>query len=169
MSIRVSLTNLGVAAPLAAEIESQIAGGTGSDRRLRELGFIAGDVLAAGITAGSVNVGRLAELGTPTELARYLGSKINLPPVNTVLPVITGTAQVGQTLTGSTGTFTSTTAITYTRAWLADGVVIAGATAGTYVPVTGDIGKLITERVTATNANGSTTVASAPTAAVIAA
>lgn len=169
MSIRDGLSNLGVAGPLAAEIQSQIAANTGDARRLRELGFIAGDILAAGITAGSVSAPRLAEASTPTVVARFLAEKINTPPVNTALPAITGTAQVGQTLNGSTGTWTSKTSITYVRAWLANGVVIAGATAATYVPVAGDVGKTITERVTATNANGSAVAVSAPTAAVIAA
>lgn len=168
MSIRTDLTNLGVAGPLAAEIEAQVTAGTGNARRLRELGFVPGDVLAAGITAGTVSVPKLAELGVPTVVARYLGKQVNAVPVNTAAPAITGTAQVGQTLSGSTGTWTSKSSITYVREWLADGAVISGATAATYVPVAGDVGKTITERVTATNANGSAVAVSAPTAAVIA-
>lgn len=79
MSIRTDLTNLGVAGPLAAEIERQISAQTGDARRLRELGFIAGDVLASGITSGNVNVVELAELGTPTEVARYIGANVTPP------------------------------------------------------------------------------------------
>lgn len=89
-------------------------------------------------------------------------------PVNTVLPAITGTAKVGQTLTVSNGTWTSTTTPTFTRQWKAAGVNIAGATGATYVPVTGDIGKAITCAVTATNTGGSTTATSAATVAVVA-
>lgn len=169
MSIRTDLTNLGVAGPLAEEIQKQITAGTGDARRLRELGFIAGDILAAGITAGSVSAPRLAEASTPTEVARYLGKQVNVAPVNTVMPAITGTAQVGQTLTVSNGTWTSKTSITYARQWRAGGVNISGATGTTYVPVTGDVGKVITCVVTASNANGGTSVVTAPTAAVIAA
>jgi len=88
------------------------------------------------------------------------------PPVNTVLPVITGTAQVGQTLTGTLGTFTGATATA--RQWYAAGTAIAGATAGTYVVVAGDVGKKITLKVTATNAYGYTVATSLPTATVIA-
>lgn len=169
MSVRVDLTNLGVAGPLAEEIQTQITAGTGDARRLRELGFVPGDILAAGITAGTVSVTRLAEASTPTEVARYLGKQVNVAPVNTVMPAITGTAQVGETLTVSNGTWTSKTAITYARQWQADGVDISGETGTTYEPVSGDVGKVITCVVTASNANGGTTVVTAPTAAVIAA
>jgi hypothetical protein len=90
-------------------------------------------------------------------------------PVSTVAPAITGTAQVGQTLTVTNGTWTGAATITYARQWQAGGVNIAGATGTTYVPVVGDIGKVITCRVTATNGLGSTAATSNATAAVIAA
>lgn len=92
----------------------------------------------------------------------------SVKPVNTVAPAITGTAQVGQTLTASNGTWTGTPAPTYTKQWYADGVAIAGATAGTYVPVAGDVGKVITAAVAAKNVAGTVTVVTAGTAAVIA-
>lgn len=169
MSIRTDLTNLGVAGPLAAELEKQIQAGTGNTRRLMELGFVAAAALVAGITAGTIKVNKLTELGVPTVVAKYLGGKINAAPLNTVLPAITGTAQVGQVLTVSNGTWTSKTSISYARQWLANGVVIAGATATTYTPVVGDVGKTITAVVTATNTNGGKSVVTNPTAAVIAA
>ncbi|MDI7923398.1 hypothetical protein [Ferirhizobium litorale] len=102
--------------------------------------------------------------------ASYLGSGVIGgigSPNNSVLPTITGTAQVGQTLTSTTGTWTGSP--TYARQWKADGVAISDATAATYVPVIGDIGKTITVTLTATNAAGSAYVTSAATAAVIAA
>lgn len=88
-------------------------------------------------------------------------------PANTALPAITGTAQVGQTLTLSNGTFTGT-GITYTKRWFAAGVLIVGANAGTYVPVAGDVGKIIQGQVIATNTSGQAQAFSAATAAVIA-
>lgn len=90
-------------------------------------------------------------------------------PVNTVAPAITGTAQVGQTLTVTNGTWTGAATITYARQWLAAGTAISGATGTTYVPVVGDVGKVITCRVTATNSLGSAQALSNATAAVIAA
>lgn len=90
------------------------------------------------------------------------------PPVNTVLPTITGTAQVGSTLTVANGTWVGDATITYTRQWRANGVAIPGATAATYQPVTADIGKYISCAVTGTNSAGQGTGFTAATAAVIA-
>lgn len=91
------------------------------------------------------------------------------PPANTVAPAITGTAQVGQTLTVSNGTWTGNPTPTFARQWRANGANISGATATTYVPVVGDIGKTITCTVTATNTVDSAQRTSAATTAVIAA
>lgn len=88
------------------------------------------------------------------------------PPVNTVLPAITGTATVGQTLTSTTGTFTGDATITYTRQWRRGGVNIAGATDTTYVLVAADLGKIITVVVAAFNASGFASAQSAATATV---
>lgn len=88
-------------------------------------------------------------------------------PANTVAPSITGTAQVGQTLTAVSGTWSGSP--TFTRQWSAGGVAISGATAATYVPVADDVGDTITVTVTGTNDKGDVSATSAPTAAVIAA
>ncbi len=103
--------------------------------------------------------------------AGYIGSIGGIPaaPANTALPAITGTAQVGHTLTVSNGTWTGTPAPTFAHVWRAAGVAISGATAQTYAPVEADIGKAITCTVTATNTAGSASATSAGTAAVIAA
>jgi len=90
------------------------------------------------------------------------------PPVLTVAPAITGTAQVNQVLTVSNGTFTGDATIVRTYQWYAGGVPIAGATNQTYIPVTGDIGKVITAKVTGTNNAGKADGFAAPTSAVIA-
>jgi hypothetical protein len=87
-------------------------------------------------------------------------------PVNTALPTISGTAQNGQTLTATNGTWTNSPA-SYAYQWKRAGVPIAGATASTYVPVQADVGSTLTVSVTATNASGSGTATSAPTSAVI--
>lgn len=88
-------------------------------------------------------------------------------PRNTVAPAITGTAQVGQTLTVTNGTWAGNTA-TYTRQWKR-GAVDVGTGGLTYQPVVGDIGFPITCVVTATNSTGSATATSNATANVIAA
>lgn len=103
-------------------------------------------------------------------VASGAGSSLELvAPANTVIPAITGTARVGETLTGTNGTWTGTPAPTYARQWKADGANIAGATAATYALTTAELGKVITLSVTATNGAGSAEATSAPTAAVAAA
>lgn len=89
-------------------------------------------------------------------------------PANTVTPAITGTAQVGQTLTASGGTWTGVSAPTLSYQWNADGTAIDGATDTTYVPVAGDVGAAITVAVTGRNWKGEASATSAATAAVIA-
>lgn len=89
-------------------------------------------------------------------------------PANTVAPAITGTAQVGQVLTTTNGTWTGSPTPTFTRQWKVAGVN-AGTGALTYTPVIGDIGKTVTCTVTATNVNGVVSQISNTTAAVIAA
>ncbi len=103
--------------------------------------------------------------------ANYLGSLGGDPaaPVNTVPPTITGTAQVGETLTANDGTWTGRPTPTLTRVWEADGVAIEGATGTTYVPVEDDIGAVITVTVTAKSHEGTASETSAATSAVIAA
>jgi len=87
-----------------------------------------------------------------------------------VAPAVTGTAQVGQTLTVSTGTWVPASGTSFTRKWYRDGVEISGQTGTTYVAQAGDVGKRITARVTATKTGyGNRSVLSAPTAPVIAA
>jgi hypothetical protein len=76
-------------------------------------------------------------------------------PVNTVAPAITGTAQEGQTLTCSTGTWSGSP--TYTYQWKRDGNNITSATNSTYTLVTADVGTSIKCTVTATNFTGSAT------------
>ena len=83
-------------------------------------------------------------------------------PANISLPVISGTAQVGQLLMTSSGTWTQSP-IAFGYQWLSDDVPISGAISQFYVPVTGDIGNLITVDVIAVNLAG---VGSASSAAV---
>ncbi|MFI5005557.1 MAG: hypothetical protein ACHQE6_11150 [Solirubrobacterales bacterium] len=90
------------------------------------------------------------------------------PPSNTAAPTVSGTAQVGTTLTAHTGTWSGTAPITYTYQWRRDATTnIAGATKSTYTPVAADVEHTLDVLVTAHNSAGSQAAASAPTAAVI--
>jgi hypothetical protein len=66
------------------------------------------------------------------------------PRVATV-PTVSGTNTVGQTLTGTNGTFeaNTTATVTITRQWTRNGSPISGATAATYVLAAPDGGKTI--------------------------
>jgi hypothetical protein len=105
----------------------------------------------------------LAGLGTAARQA---------PPVNATPPSITGSAQQSQTLTAQNGTWTGTGTISFRYQWLrcnsnGNGCAeISGATERTYAVRGADVGRTIRVRVTATNADGSTTATSAPTAVV---
>ena len=83
-------------------------------------------------------------------------------------PVISGTAQVGQLLASTTGTWTGATSFAYQ--WAGNGAPIAAATAATYTPVSSDVGHTLTATVTATGSSGATASAtSAPTVPIVAA
>ncbi|WP_300680591.1 hypothetical protein [Nocardioides sp.] len=64
---------------------------------------------------------------------------------------ITGTARVGAVLTATTGDLASGVSVTYQ--WRRDGTPIGGATAATYRPTTTDVGRAITVREVATQAD----------------
>lgn len=102
-----------------------------------------------------------------TKLASYFGAgTLAGAPANSVAPSITGTAQVGQTLTAMSGTWSGSP--TFTRQWRANGIDIFGATSTTLVLTAAQLGKTITVALLGANANGAVPAVSAPTAAVIA-
>ncbi|MFI2707625.1 CHAP domain-containing protein, partial [Nocardioides sp. CER28] len=84
----------------------------------------------------------------------------------TAAPTVVGTAKVGVPLRATTGTWTP--AGTYTYQWYAAGHTIVGATASTFTPGAGELGKAIQVRVTAARASyvsgGSSSAATAATA-----
>ena len=93
-------------------------------------------------------------------------STVAASPVNSVLPVISGTATQGQTLSVTNGTWSnSPTGFTYQ--WKRAGTVISGATAASYLLVNADVGTTITCTVTASNAGGSGTATSAATSSIL--
>ena len=89
-------------------------------------------------------------------------------PINTVAPVVTGTAQVRQTLTCSTGTWVGAEPITYTYQWQQGTTNIIGATSSTYIISSTYVGIALRCVVTATNIGGSKATSSNATSAVVA-
>lgn len=83
----------------------------------------------------------------------WVGSAVG--PVNTVAPAVTGTTNLGDTLTTDNGTWTGTPVITYAYQWQRDDVNIGGATAATRVIAAADQGHNLRCVVTATNSDGS--------------
>ena len=85
-------------------------------------------------------------------------------------PTISGTAQVGETLTAETSNIADAdglTDVSYTYQWLAADTVIAGATASAYALVAADAGRVIQVRVSFTDdAGNAETLTSAATDAV---
>jgi hypothetical protein len=86
--------------------------------------------------------------------ARAPGSPRKGPPVNTALPVISGVALGGETLSCSPGTWTGRPPLSFSFQWLRDEAAIPGAGEATYlVPASGE-GFTLTCQVTASNRAG---------------
>ena len=113
-------------------------------------------------------VGLVAAVAVTVGVAQ---AAIAAAPVNTAPPTISGTAQVGQTLTANNGTWTGNPT-SFAYQWLrcnAGGqscVNVANGTQRTYTLVGADATRTMRVRVTATNADGSTAAQSEPTAPV---
>lgn len=85
--------------------------------------------------------------------------------LGSVVPRISGTAQVGRRLTAQAGTWVTGTKLTYQ--WLRNGAAIKGATTKTYAVVAADVANRLAVRVTgAKSGEASVTRQSARTAAV---
>jgi hypothetical protein len=74
-------------------------------------------------------------------------------PVNLTPPVITGTAQQGNALNCSDGTWLNSPS-SYARQWKRDGTAISGATSGAYTVQAADVGHQVTCSVVASNGAG---------------
>lgn len=98
---------------------------------------------------GGIRVGPLGGVYT-TLVAPPVGD----PPVNTVIPNITGDLVAGGVLTCSDGTWTGAAPITFTYQWFRGAIELSLETASTYTVVAADVGEVLTCEVTATNAVG---------------
>lgn len=93
------------------------------------------------------------------------------PPANTAPPTISGTPEVGRTLTASEGTWSGSQPQTYSYAWFrcsGDGTcsAVMNGTEPTYEVKSGDLGYRMRVTVTASNSAGSAEATSAPTETV---
>lgn len=124
-----------------------------------------GVLLGALIVALAVSAGVALAVGTAD------------PPKNTVEPRISGSAMKGETLSVNNGTWSGATPISYEHQWVrcpatggapngSDCAVISGASTKRYELGSADVGKRLRVRVTASNAEGSATVATNATAVV---
>lgn len=99
-------------------------------------------------------------------------------PSNTAEPTISGRVEQGRILAAARGTWSGTEPIAYTYQWVrcgsdggrADGgdcSIVSGATGREHRLTSSDVGSRLRVRVTASNADGSRTAASNPTATVV--
>lgn len=127
-------------------------------------------LLGAAATVALLVVALTAIAGTG--LAAPSAAQANYAPTNSAAPTISGNPQVGSTVTANPGTWNSDTTPAYTYQWQrcdANGnncANIANATAQTYTVRTEDVDQRLRVAVTASNASGSGSATSAPTAVV---
>jgi hypothetical protein len=128
------------------------------------------DPAAGSYLATHWNVYDSAFFGACTQLGMACGDTVvPTAPVNTALPTIAGTAQLGTVLMANVGTWLNRPTayrLQWQRAVGAAWADIAGATWSSYVPSSADVGAALRVVVTAANEDGSAIIASAPTAAV---
>jgi acid phosphatase type 7 len=119
--------------------------------------------------------GTTAYLRNVSIYATYTPVQAAVAPSNGSPPPISGTAQAGQTLTASAGSWTGTAPIGYAYQWRrcdssgANCANISGATGTSYAVSSGDVGSTLRVAVTASNSAGSSTVSSASTPIVVSA
>ena len=145
--------------------DADIAGATGSSYTL---------VDADAGKAIKVRVSFTDDAGNGEQLTSAVtGAVAAAPPPNTLatgLPSITGTAQVGDTLTAVTSGIEDADGLdnaTFNHQWLADDAEITGATGGSYILADADEGKTIKVQVSFTDDGGNDEIlTSVATAAV---
>src|SRR5262245_48411316 len=125
-----------------------------STRRARRIGSIS-----------LVTVAAVASLVTALVTPGALHAETAVAPSSTVDPKITGETVKGKTLAATSGTWSGTAPFTFAYEWLrcdtsGGNCVATSGTSSTHTLVTGDVGKRMRVRVTATNADGEATALS---------
>ena len=127
------------------------------------LGTLLGVGFLITVAVGSASVGATTSTATTTTAVAK--------PSNTKLPAVSGTVRDGSLLTASPGTWTGSPT-SYAYQWLRCDTnagacaAIAGATSSRYTLTTADVNHRLRVEVTASNAGGSGSATSDPTAAV---
>jgi chitodextrinase len=145
---------------------SNIAGATSQTYTLAQ-----GDIGATlrVVVTNSNAYGSASATSDPTAVVADPGP---IAPSNTSPPTISGTAQMGQTLTADPGQWAGTQPISYAYQWQscdqngANCSDIVGATSQTYTLTIFDVGNTVDVEVTASNTAGSSTATSNPSAVV---
>lgn len=148
--------------PFKIRFNDAPAGGTPSERYFVALVMSASEQWNEANSVMALN----STLEIDSNIVRVAASVGGSAPDNTALPAITGTATVGQTLTGSNGTWTGDPTPSLSRQWFADGESLPGKTASTLLLAAEHEGAVITFMVTASNYHGTAHALSAPTSAV---
>lgn len=153
----------------------EIAGATGSSYTVRDVdsGSRLRGVVTASNAAGS-STALSAASATVASAGGGGGGTAAVAPAVVSAPVVTGSAQVGATVTTSAGAWSGTAPIAYAYRWqrCSDGggcSSVTGATAASYTVQQADVGLRLQAVVTATNAAGSSSAPSALTTSVTAA
>jgi hypothetical protein len=121
-----------------------------------------GTKLSVQVTGSKTGLDPLTVTSPETD-AVQLGAVVNSGP-----PTVVGTPQVGEELSVDEGTW-SPSDVSFTYQWLANNIVISGATSPTFTPRTTDVGKKLSVRVKGTRPGLNTvTVTSAQAAPVVA-
>ncbi len=135
--------------------------------------WLAGGTAISGATSTTYTVadadqGKALTVRVTASKADYTDGVVTSDPTSAVVkPVFTNTAKPtisdttptsGQTLTATTGSWTPSGA-TYAFQWLADGEPITGATTASHQVPSGEVGKSLSVRVTATKAGTTTGIA----------
>jgi hypothetical protein len=143
---------------------SSISGATSNTYTLRTSDV--GRNVSATVTAANAG-------GRTSVTTASVGPVLPPAPVNTQAPVITGTAEQGNTLSVSNGTWNNNPTL-YRYAWEncdtsgRNCAAIGGATSTSYALSAADVGRTIVCVVTASGAGGSTSITTAKTALVVA-
>jgi hypothetical protein len=144
-----------------------ISGATFKRYRVRSADV--GHRLRVRVTASNAE-GSASEVSNATAIVK--SAAVAGPPKNATPPTISGTTQVGQTLTANNGTWQGATPMTFAYQWRRCDVNggscsdITGAKSKTYTLTSADQGTTVRVRVTARNGAGASSATSPPTGVV---